>query len=120
LDFFKYAKGKGQVKPGVAAPKMVAKEDSDSDEEQCIGEKRVRSEDDEEIPSLAPALRHKVTAKGQRIPAESKTFEDMEQRFKLPSHVMKNIVACGYSEPTAIQRIGIPILAEVVPNPPSV
>ncbi|KIM26089.1 hypothetical protein M408DRAFT_314308 [Serendipita vermifera MAFF 305830] len=36
----------------------------------------------------------------------------MEQRFKIASHVMKNVFSCGYTEPTAIQRVGVPILAE--------
>jgi ATP-dependent RNA helicase DDX52/ROK1 len=117
LDFFKYAKGTGQAKTGVVSTKTMAKEESDSDEGQRIGEKRSRRADHDDRVSLAPALRHRVTTKGQRVPAESKTFEDMEQRFKLPSHVMKNIMACGYSEPTAIQRVGIPILAEVTLHP---
>ena len=116
LDFFKYAKGKGQAKTGVASTETMPKEESDSDEGQRIGEKRSRRGDHDDRISLAPALRHRVTTKGQRVPAESKTFEDMEQRFKLPSHVMKNVLACGYSEPTAIQRVGIPILAEVTPH----
>jgi len=68
---------------------------------------------DDEPPSVAPALRHRVTTKGQRVPPESSTFEEMEQRFKVAGHVMKNIFSCGYTEPTAIQRVGVPILAEV-------
>jgi len=117
LDFFKYAKRSGQSGTGSTSIMSATHGVRDGEEERQLGEKRPRSEDEEDRPSFAPALRHKVTAKGQRIPAEARTFEDMAQRFKIPSYVMKNIVTCRYSVPTAIQRVGIPILAEVVVQP---
>ena len=96
--------------------RSTAREESDSDEEPRLGKKRARTEEDE-MRSVAPPLRHKVTTKGERIPLESSTFEEMEQRFKIASHVMNNVFSCGYTEPTAIQRVGVPILAEVSAKP---
>lgn len=117
LDFFKYAKS--NPKGTKQKPSAVAGiEDHEGPTTSHINQKRKREddeddEDDQNSPS-APLYRHKVTAKGLRVPAQADTFEEMERRFSISSTLMKNIAACNYKMPTAIQQSGIPILSEVI------
>lgn len=48
----------------------------------------------------------KISVVGRHIPNPSKTFEDMNLRKKL----LKNLVLCGYNEPTPIQQQAIPVM----------
>jgi ATP-dependent RNA helicase DDX52/ROK1 len=113
LDFFKYAKG-GHKGVTNTPPAQVHADSDETDDEERLGQKRRRKGDDsdQEGTTSAPVLRHRVTTKGLRVPARADTFEEMEDRFKLPPYIMQNIRSCNYIEPTAVQQVGIPILAE--------
>jgi superfamily II DNA/RNA helicase len=65
----------------------------------------------------APALRgrHRVTTKGTRVPASVETFREMEERYRMPGVLRKNLEGCGYEIPTSIQSVGLPIMLEVRP-----
>ncbi|CAG7846001.1 ATP-dependent RNA helicase ROK1 [Serendipita indica DSM 11827] len=112
LDFFKYAKGgTQQIKTSVAKPIEAS---GSGNNQQIPSKKRKRDMDDSdsEIEHYPSKLPHRVTTKGERVPARAETFVEMQKRFSIAGNVMRNLDGCGYSEPTAIQTVGIPILAE--------
>ncbi|CAG8674200.1 14653_t:CDS:2, partial [Acaulospora colombiana] len=114
LDFFKYAKRSHSGGHSSQATGLKQRED-EGNEQQSRKRKREESEDDEmDVDSNTEShpLRHRVTTKGQRVPAAADSFDEMEERFSLPVYLMQNIRSLGYKEPTAIQRTGVSILAE--------
>ncbi|PVG02600.1 putative ROK1-ATP-dependent RNA helicase [Serendipita vermifera] len=114
LDFFKYAKKSHSGDHSSQATGLKQRENEDT-ERQSRKRKRDESVEDEmdidSDPESRP-LKHRVTTKGQRVPAATDSFEEMEKRFSLPVYLMQNIRSLGYKEPTAIQRTGVSILAE--------
>lgn len=85
----------------------------DEEEEEEEAKEGATPKSDTEGDNSAPRQRHRVTTKGSNIPAHSETFEDLHDRFQLPSQLMSNLSNNGYLYPTAIQSYGIPILLEV-------
>jgi ATP-dependent RNA helicase DDX52/ROK1 len=115
LDFFKYAK-KSHSGDHSTGPTRSKRGGDEMPERQSKKRKREESSDDEmDVDSNAEPhpLKHRVTTRGQRVPVAADSFEEMEKRFSLPVYLMQNIRSLGYTEPTAIQRTGVPILAEV-------
>ena len=39
----------------------------------------------------------------------------MEERYRVPGILRKNLEGCGYELPTGIQSVGVPIMLEVRP-----
>jgi ATP-dependent RNA helicase DDX52/ROK1 len=60
-----------------------------------------------------PMPRHRVTAKGNNIPERVDTFEELRDRYHIPSQLMANLTRYGYEYPTGIQSAGCPILLQV-------
>lgn len=117
LDFFKYAKGRHQ-KTNIIAKAEQQDSSDENNQDKHFGRKRRRKcdESDDESSTKAPALRHRVTTKGQRVPSKAESFQEMQTRYKFPVYIMQNIRASNYIEPTPIQQVGVPILAEVGRN----
>ena len=136
LDFFKYArseKTKSTPSPSKKDATFVSSkaksthnasddeegsdQGSDSDSSSRADRKRKRASMDEgtEGRTSAPALRtrHRVTTKGTRVPASTETFAEMEERYRMPRILRKNLEGCGYETPTGIQSVGVPIMLEV-------
>ena len=113
LDFFKYAKG--GIQQNQSEAEKPPQESSPQNTQRPPSKKRKRNVDDSDNASEpSPSkLRHRVTTKGEHVPAREETFAEMQKRFSIAGNIMKNLEACGYSEPTAVQSVGIPILAEV-------
>lgn len=113
LDFFKYAQGgsnNGKRKisetrhHGPGAKKRRMSPDSE-DEDDNEGESQ---------PSTEPRPpRHRVTAKGSKVPDHVESFEALQERYGVPSRISSNLSENGYIHPTGIQSYGIPILMEV-------
>ncbi|KAI0825230.1 P-loop containing nucleoside triphosphate hydrolase protein [Trametes gibbosa] len=106
LNFFKYAEGgppkrKAQDAAGGADPKAKKRKvDEDEDEDE---------DPEEEDP---PMPRHRVTTKGTDVPSHVETFDELRERYNLPSHLLSNMAEHGYKNPTGIQSYGVPILLE--------
>ncbi|KAH9850665.1 P-loop containing nucleoside triphosphate hydrolase protein [Lenzites betulinus] len=105
LNFFKYAEG------GVSkrkAPDATVEEDPK-------GKKRRVEEEGEEVDEEeenTPMPRHRVTTKGIDVPAHAETFDELRERYNIPSHLLSNMAEHGYKQPTGIQSYGVPILLE--------
>lgn len=65
---------------------------------------------DEDDP---PMLRHRVTTKGSNVTEHVESFQQLEERYQIPSYLLSNLKQSGYKRPTGIQSHGIPILMEV-------
>jgi ATP-dependent RNA helicase DDX52/ROK1 len=114
LDFFKYAQN------SLGKRKVPASREPESKK------RRVGFEEDEEMNeeednggSQTPAPKHRVAAKGSNVPECIETFAALKDRYQIPSHIFANLFQNGYSQPTAIQSYGIPILLEVCGCMPS-
>eukprot|EP00794_Sanderia_malayensis_P014003 gene14003-15461_t len=53
---------------------------------------------------------HQIHIQGHDIPEPMIGFSDLEQRFKCPPYLVKNIEEAGYSQPTPVQMQAIPLL----------
>jgi ATP-dependent RNA helicase DDX52/ROK1 len=113
LDFFKYAptdSGKRKATPsGEPESKKRRMNFAEEDEEDV----EIGGEDDEGNTQVSAVLKHRVTAKGSNIPGQVETFAALQDRYQIPSHLLSNLSKSGYTQPTAIQSYGIPILLEV-------
>jgi ATP-dependent RNA helicase DDX52/ROK1 len=69
--------------------------------------------DDDNDTSNSPLPKHRVTAKGSRVPEHVDAFEALTDRYQVPSRLLENLSNNGYNHPTGIQSYGIPILLEV-------
>lgn len=116
LDFFKYAQG------GPAKRKAPENQQDDREgrgtanrsvKKQRTGEAEVASEPDDDEDSRMP--RHRVTTKGSNVPEHIESFQTLQDRYKMSSHLLSNVTQSGYKWPTGIQSYGIPILLEVRP-----
>lgn len=56
--------------------------------------------------------RHRVTTKGSNVADHIESFQQLEERYKVPSYILSNLRESGYKRPTGIQSHGIPILME--------
>ncbi|KAH9927466.1 P-loop containing nucleoside triphosphate hydrolase protein [Epithele typhae] len=116
LDFFKYAEG-GSSKRKAGTGNAVTdskrkKRKLDEGDNSEIEDSEGAQEDEEDATEDAPMPRHRVTAKGKDIPAHAETFEEMRDKYNIPSHFMQNLARHGYKRPTGIQSHGVPILLE--------
>lgn len=112
LDFFKYAQNSsGKRKATNSGEQESKKRRVDFVEED--GEKAGMGEEDENGRGQAPTRKHRVIAKGSNVPECVETFAELKDRYQIPSHLLANLSQSGYSQPTAIQSHGIPILLEV-------
>ncbi|OBZ79814.1 DEAD-box ATP-dependent RNA helicase 57 [Grifola frondosa] len=112
LDFFKYAQG-GPAKRKASSGNVV----EDVGEGSHKG-KKLRLEDDGDDDQQGsddepPMPRHRVTTKGNNVPAHADSFEALKERYHISSHLLANLAQHGYKRPTGIQSYGIPILMEM-------
>ena len=117
LDFFKYAQGTGKRKASdKKSDKSEKRRRLDRSESEQDNEDE-GSEDEESVleenSGNRPRQRHRVTAKGSNVPEHADSFEQMHDRYRLPSHILSNLSKNGWERPTGIQSYGIPILLEV-------
>ena len=106
LDFFKYAKGgTNKRKASEQAEQEVKKQKTSRDSEDEV-------EDDEDDPALVMP-KHRVTAKGSRVPEHVDSFDALNDRYQVSPRLLTNLSDNGYTHPTGIQSYGIPILLEV-------
>ena len=112
LDFFKYAQGgsakrKTETDSQPKAKKARLEDDMDVDEEA----ENVGAAEEGEPSSSMP--RQRVTAKGNNVPEAMESFDELRERYSIPSRLLQNLEASGYKQPTGIQAHGVPILLEV-------
>ncbi|KAJ2919228.1 hypothetical protein MD484_g1081, partial [Candolleomyces efflorescens] len=120
LDFFKYAEG-GQTKR-----KTVQKDGAREAKRRKTGEGEGIGSDDElgsdaefsdeegtrQDTSEKSLQRHRVSAKGLNPPKEAASFEDIKERYNVPSQLYANLAKNDYQYPTGIQSSGMPVLLE--------
>lgn len=106
MDFFKYAqntdpnpKRKRADHSSPTSKKQKVSDDEDDDEEASA-------------PSTSTP-RQRVTAKGQNVPEAFESFQELADRYRTNTQLLRNLEQSGYREPTGIQAHGIPILHEV-------
>jgi ATP-dependent RNA helicase DDX52/ROK1 len=113
LDFFKYAQNSSGKRKATTSGELESKKrrlDFIGDDE--------KAETDEEVgnghsQAFTPSQKHRVIAKGSNVPECVETFAALKDRYQIPSHLLANLSQSGYSQPTAIQSYGMPILLEV-------
>lgn len=112
MDFFKYAQG--------GSAKRKAAESTEGGEIGGISGKRKKArvqsaaeEESSEDGDERPPQRHRVTTKGANIPPHIDSFQELQDRYHISSHLLANLKDYGYNHPTGIQSYGIPILMEV-------
>ncbi|KAG7090794.1 hypothetical protein E1B28_009878 [Marasmius oreades] len=121
LDFFKYAQGTGKRK-AVGKPAETSKKrrlnlhddelERNEEDENELPDDEAEEETSKDVTENRPKQRHRVTAKGSKVPEPADTFNEMRDRYHISSHIMANLSKNGYEIPTGIQSYGIPILLE--------
>ncbi|KIM84664.1 hypothetical protein PILCRDRAFT_818255 [Piloderma croceum F 1598] len=106
LDFFKYAKG------GTNKRKAANQNLQHEGKKQKTNHASEDEQDDDNGTSNSPLPKHRVTAKGSRVPEHVDVFEALTDRYQVPSRLLENLSNNGYNRPTGIQSYGIPILLE--------
>ena len=112
LDFFKYTQNCSGKRKATTSGEPESKKrrlDFLGDEENAESEE----DGNDRSQGFAPTQKHRVMAKGSNVPACVETFAALKDRYQIPSHLLVNLSNSGYSQPTAIQSYGIPILLEV-------
>ncbi|KAI0733929.1 P-loop containing nucleoside triphosphate hydrolase protein [Fomitopsis betulina] len=112
LDFFKYAQGgsaKRPAKEGAEREGHGGGETSGARKKRKLDEGDEAEQSDEDEP---PMPRHRVTTKGSNVADHIESFQQLEERYKVPSYILSNLRESGYKRPTGIQSHGIPILME--------
>lgn len=112
LDFFKYAPndpGKRKATPS-GEPESKKRRMNFAEDEEDAG---IGREGEEGHTQASAAPKHRVTTKGSNVPGHVETFAALQDRYQIPSHLLANLSKSGYTQPTAIQSYGIPILLEV-------
>lgn len=56
---------------------------------------------------------HHIIVHGDNPPDPIESFEQLTQEHAVPQQVVNNLIACGYKEPTPIQRQAITMMANV-------
>lgn len=56
---------------------------------------------------------HHINVHGDNPPDPIETFDQLVQNNAVPQQIITNLNACGYKEPTPIQRQAIPMMANV-------
>lgn len=119
LDFFKYAEG-GQGKRkmsrkdgGRYAKRMKVDGGSDGSDEEEEGDGDEEERRESNVESSTPRQQHKISVKGINPPKEAATFEEMKERYSIPTQLYANLEKNDYQSPTGIQSIGVPTLLEV-------
>ena len=117
LDFFKYTQDAGQKRKLqsdelVGGLKKQRKQNGGSEDE---GDEGGHSDVDSAVGvEERPVTRwHQVKTKGLNMPPHFESFEELQTRYSLASHLSSNLEKYGYSRPTSIQSYAIPILLEV-------
>ncbi|KAJ2933602.1 hypothetical protein H1R20_g3509, partial [Candolleomyces eurysporus] len=117
LDFFKYAEG-GQSKRKTAQKDGGRKEKRRKMDEAGIGsddeidDELIEEEGTGQDSPDQPIQRHRISVKGLNPPKEAATFEDIKERYTVPSQLYANLAKNDYHHPTGIQSSGIPVLLE--------
>ncbi|KAG1716798.1 hypothetical protein ID866_396 [Astraeus odoratus] len=114
LDFFKYAEGKRKAVHSEDLPqhsedrkkKRKIEDEGEHNEPHPEDDLNIQSEDD----TLQP--KHRVTAKGSDVPKPADTFEELGERYLIPSRLLQNLGDYDYKRPTGVQAHGAPILLE--------
>jgi ATP-dependent RNA helicase DDX52/ROK1 len=112
LDFFKYAKG-GTNKRKATEQNLQHEGKKQKTNHASEDEQGVEDDDNDTSNSSSLIPKHRVTAKGSRVPEHVNAFETLADRYQVPSRLLKNLSNNGYNHPTGIQSYGIPILLEV-------
>jgi ATP-dependent RNA helicase DDX52/ROK1 len=63
--------------------------------------------------STSTPIAHRITATGSNVPSPITSFEDLSERYNVPSRLLQNVSQNGYITPTGIQSQGVTILLEV-------
>lgn len=110
LDFFKNANaGNGKRKRQANEPELSQDKRQRMDSDSSEGE-----EEEEKFRAMGGVLtKHKVTSKGNNVPAAVQTFEDLRSIHQITSQLFQNLLKNGYSYPTKIQSHAVPILLAV-------
>ncbi|PFH54729.1 hypothetical protein AMATHDRAFT_135053 [Amanita thiersii Skay4041] len=108
LDFFRYAEG-GHAKRKVDLSNNVGRR---------IKRRKTYDEDDgynvidSDSEPERPRQSHRVVAKGNNVPKRIEAFEELGQRYSMSKLLLTNLKKCNYTQPTAIQSHGVPILIQ--------
>ena len=115
LDFFKYAEGgqgkrkaPSQHEKGKSKRMRVDGEQSEEDLDEDQGEREGSVEKSQKLHQT-----HRVVMKGLNPPKVASSFEEIKDRYNIPSHLYANLAKNDYIHPTGIQSSGIPALLEV-------
>jgi ATP-dependent RNA helicase DDX52/ROK1 len=112
LDFFKYAQSAGASKRKDSQTEEQSKKRQKVTPNEQVNDDGDEYEDNGEASSSIRILRHRVTTKGSNIPPPIHTFEDLKERYDVPSRLLTNLRESGYRTPTAIQAYASPILLQ--------
>ena len=56
---------------------------------------------------------HKIYVSGPDVPDAVGSFAELQESYKLPTYLRRNITAAGYTQPTPIQMQAIPLMLHV-------
>lgn len=121
LDFFKYAQassGKRKADTSGTGEQPEGKKrrmrDEGGEDERNPEDESESEEDTNELDiQTPPVYKHRVTTKGSDVPDHIETFLGLQDRYQVPTLILSNLARNDYTQPTAIQSYGIPILLNV-------